>query len=88
MAPWSRRGKNTEGPSEKLGLSLDCGLTVNGLMSTDTKKNQPCSTSTGEGQKFVTATRALGPTGGPTADEEFLGITRNSQEFLGILKMS
>ena len=28
MASWAPRGKNTEGPSEKLGLSLDSGLPV------------------------------------------------------------
>ena len=28
MAPWAPRGKNAEGPSDKLGSSLDCGLTV------------------------------------------------------------
>ena len=33
MAPWAPQGKNTEGPSKKLGSSLDCALTV----VTDTK---------------------------------------------------
>ena len=30
MAPWAPRGKNAEGPSKKLGASLDCGLKVFG----------------------------------------------------------
>ncbi len=34
VAPWAPRGKNAEGPSKKLGSSLDCGLTVHQIQAT------------------------------------------------------